>query len=403
MASTVSLPETLICSIRIQLRRPQCRPIPLPRKPLRRYLQTSPPTSRIPSFAFAFDIDGVLVRSSDPLPRAHETLSYLQRNHIPFILLTNGGGKTEAERIEELSHKLGVELDTSMFVQSHTPFALMDEYKDKTVLVVGGDGDKCRHVAESYGYKNVVTPGDILVAHPEIWPFAQQFLPYYKPITRPLPSSISATHPTSSLKIDAIFVYNDPRDWGLDATIILDLLLSSHGILGTTSLRNNDDSLRKRGFQQDNQPTLFYSNPDLWWAAKYHLPRLGQGGFREALEGLWRAVTDGAELKKTVIGKPHQLTYEFAERRLREHRQHLFGGEEGELTRVFMVGDNPESDIRGANEYKSPWNSRWTSCLVRTGVYAGGVPRWTPEVTVEGVEEAVKWAIKDVGWEGEKK
>jgi hypothetical protein len=36
-----------------------------------------------------------------------------------------------------------------MFVQSHTPFADLDEYKDKTVLVVGGDGDSCRAVAET--------------------------------------------------------------------------------------------------------------------------------------------------------------------------------------------------------------------------------------------------------------
>lgn len=35
-----------------------------------------------------------------------------------------------------------------MFIQSHTPFADLDEYKDKTILVVGGDEDKCRVVAE---------------------------------------------------------------------------------------------------------------------------------------------------------------------------------------------------------------------------------------------------------------
>lgn len=49
-----------------------------------------------------------------------------------------------------MSRKLKVPLDASMFVQSHTPFAGLDEYKDKTVLVVGGDGDKCREVAERY-------------------------------------------------------------------------------------------------------------------------------------------------------------------------------------------------------------------------------------------------------------
>jgi ribonucleotide monophosphatase NagD (HAD superfamily) len=93
----------------------------------------------------------VLLRSSDALPRAHKTLSYLQSQRIPFILLTNGGGKHESERVADLSSKLGVTIDSSMFVQSHTPFADMDQYKDKTVMVVGGETDKCRTVAEAYG------------------------------------------------------------------------------------------------------------------------------------------------------------------------------------------------------------------------------------------------------------
>src|SRR5947207_2601458 len=82
-----------------------------------------------------------------------------------------------------------------------------------------------------------------------------------------------------------ILVYNDPRDWGLDATVILDLLLSEKGIMGTVSLKNNNHNLPNRGYLQDGQPKLYYSNPDLWWASSYPLPRLGQGGFREAFEG----------------------------------------------------------------------------------------------------------------------
>lgn len=42
-----------------------------------------------------------------------------------------------------------------MFVQSHTPFADMNDLKDKTVMVVGGVEDKCRRVAEAYGYDNM--------------------------------------------------------------------------------------------------------------------------------------------------------------------------------------------------------------------------------------------------------
>jgi hypothetical protein len=45
-----------------------------------------------------------------------------------------------------------VPLDTSMLVQSHTPFAHLEDYKNKTIMVVGGDKDKCRLVAESYSH-----------------------------------------------------------------------------------------------------------------------------------------------------------------------------------------------------------------------------------------------------------
>ncbi len=138
-----------------------------------RFLQTSNPQNhtQVPNFAFAFEyngliitllrpclqirsIDGVLLRSSKPLPRAHRALSYLQTHRIPFILLTNGGGKTEQERVQQLSQLLEVHLDTSMFVQSHTPFAELAKahakgsLKEKCILVVGGEGDKCRRVAE---------------------------------------------------------------------------------------------------------------------------------------------------------------------------------------------------------------------------------------------------------------
>lgn len=140
-------------------------PVCAPRR--RDYSQSSTPPKPIPDFAFAFEyvplttqllnkqltlysIDGVLLRSHDPIPRAHEALSLLQQQHIPFILLTNGGGKTEAARVEDLQERLKVPLDTSMFVQSHTPFADLEQYKDKTILVLGGEEDKCRLVAEKY-------------------------------------------------------------------------------------------------------------------------------------------------------------------------------------------------------------------------------------------------------------
>lgn len=102
-----------------------------------------------------YSIDGVLLRSSSPIPGASEALNLLHSKNIPFILLTNGGGKHESARVAELSKKLNVPLTEENFVQSHTPFKQLVEgsdtvesLKDKTVLVTGGDGDKCRKVAE---------------------------------------------------------------------------------------------------------------------------------------------------------------------------------------------------------------------------------------------------------------
>lgn len=240
------------------------------------------------------------------------------------------------------------------------------------------------------------------MANPSIWPF-RSFKDYYEKITKPLPKSKDPSDPSRGLKIDAIFVFNDPRDWALDAQIITDILLSSEGVIGTISEKNGRSDLPNRGFQQDGQPHLYFSNPDLWWAAAYHLPRLGQGGFREALEGIWAAVTGGpnkgVELKKTVIGKPYQGTYEFAERQLLRNRVRMFGSDAQQpLRNVYMIGDNPESDICGANSYRSGHGSQWHSILVRTGVYNGGEPAWKPKTIADNVHKAVEWGLNTSKW-----
>lgn len=240
--------------------------------------------------------------------------------------------------------------------------------------------------------------------YPTIWPFNQIFSDYYHKSTRPLPRQVDPTNPSTSLKIDAIFVFNDPRDWALDSQIILDLLLSKDGVIGTYSGKNGDPTLPNNGWQQDNQPALFFSNPDLFWATSYHLPRLGQGGFQASLQGVWDATTNNATLSRTVIGKPFAHTYQYAERVLNKHRAQLLGESmrgASELRRVFMVGDNPESDIRGANEYDSPNGTEWTSVLVsKTGVYRAGMePKYKPQVIVDDVLAAVKWALKEEGWD----
>jgi hypothetical protein len=110
-------------------------------------------------YAFAFDIDGVLIRGGRPIPEAVEAMKMLNGQNeygikVPYIFVTNGGGKTEAERCVQLSQQMEMEVSPGQFICGHTPMREMAE-KYKTVLVVGGEGEKCRVVAEGYGFKDV--------------------------------------------------------------------------------------------------------------------------------------------------------------------------------------------------------------------------------------------------------
>ena len=130
---------------------------------------------RVASYAFCFDIDGVILRGPDTIPEAVQALKLLNGENkynikVPSIFVTNGGGKLELQRAEDLSKRLGTEIRVDQIIQGHTPMRdLVPLYKN--VLVVGGVGNICRHVAESYGFKNVYTPLDILKWNPAVSPY----------------------------------------------------------------------------------------------------------------------------------------------------------------------------------------------------------------------------------------
>lgn len=48
--------------------------------------------------AIAFDYTGVFATSSNALPAAIPALQLLNRHNIPFVILTNAGGRTEKDR-----------------------------------------------------------------------------------------------------------------------------------------------------------------------------------------------------------------------------------------------------------------------------------------------------------------
>merc|ERR1712169_11529 len=301
------------------------------------------------SFVFAFDIDGVLVRGGKAIPEAIEAMKVLygQNEHgvaIPHIFLTNGGGKTEEERCGDLSRQLQRDIKPGQFICGHTPMREMaDTYG--TVLVVGGEGEKCRQVAEGYGFKDVVTPGDIIKHNSATTPFRKLTTEEHEN---------SRERDFTDVVIDAVFVFADSRDWAGDIQIMLDLAMSQGGKLGT----------RSETF--DEGPPFYFSHNDVVWSAAHEHVRLGMGALRRMFEVTFRDLTGGkGKLNTHAFGKPQVSTFEFASRLMTQWRSTEHGLAAPPST-VYFVGDTPESDIRGTNAVNEKADNDWYSILVKT-------------------------------------
>ncbi|KAF4123031.1 to phosphatidyl synthase [Geosmithia morbida] len=329
-------------------------------------------------FVFAFDIDGVLVRGGEPIPEAIEAMKMLDGENewnvaVSHIFLTNGGGKSEEQRCEDLSKQLGRAIDPAQFICGHTPMRELSE-KYKTVLVVGGEGEACRKVAESYGFEDVVTPGDIIKFNSATAPFRN---------LTPEEYANSRIRDFENVVIDAIFVFADSRDWASDIQIMVDLAMSKAGHVGTVS-----DTF-------DEGPPVYFSHNDIVWSAAHQHVRLGMGALRRMFEVIFKDLTKGkGKLRTHAFGKPQVSTFQFASRFMNNWRAREHGLVPPPKT-IYFVGDTPESDICGTNAVNEVSKDDWYSILVKTGVYRDGTePTYKPRIIVDTVLDAVKHGIE---------
>jgi HAD superfamily hydrolase (TIGR01456 family) len=220
--------------------------------------------------------------------------------------------------------------------------ALAEYYK--TVLVVGGEGYKCREVAEQYGFEDIVVPNDIIAWDPTIAPY-RVFTEEERKTSRP--------RDFSKTNIEAIMVFSDSRDYATDIQIIMDLLQSENGRFGTRAA----DPVSQR-------IPIYFSQGDMLCPTEHPFPRMSQGAFRIGLEAMYKSLT-GVELERVVYGKPELATYKYADEVIASWMETIHNDEKLPAN-IYMIGDNPASDIVGGNMYG------WNTCLVRTGVFQGG-------------------------------
>ncbi|KAF9935898.1 hypothetical protein BGZ67_002883 [Mortierella alpina] len=328
-------------------------------------------------FNIVFDIDGVLIKGKRVIPQTRRALELLHENNIPYIFLTNGGGVRESEKADQLSKKLGIQVNPDHLIVSHSPMrALVPQYQNSNIMVVGGTGNACKDVAEYYGFNHVFTPKELHEADPSVCPISTC-------TEEPSPLDKSVLEKIEK-PVDAVMVFHDSEDWGRDLQVCLDALVSKGGALGTIKTPEALHATKQ-------SVPIYFSNPDVVWSNEYPVPRFGQGSFKMCLEKVYQHLT-GQELEYTSFGKPLNTTYKYAEALL-DKIAPLQAGLDGQPSKrtVYAVGDNPYADIAGANGYG------WNSVLVKTGVY---MPKGFENhhlhpatAVVDHVEDAVRWII----------
>ncbi|KAL8257625.1 hypothetical protein R6Q59_029666 [Mikania micrantha] len=318
-----------------------------------------------PSFGIAFDIDGVILRGRSPIGDSPKALRRLyddsgnSRLKIPYLFLTNGGGIPESRRAKELSQLLGVNIDP---IQCCNMILFVLVFRLENELVVATGKGEPAVVMSEYGFKKAISLDEYASYFNSIDPLSP-----YKTWTAKQPCNEQRESSERVLNFDvttervkAAFVVSDPVDWGRDIQVLCDILRSG-GLPGEKS---------------ENQPHMYFAADDLEYQAVFPFERLGMGAFRIALESIFNSIHH-KPLKYTSFGKPNPFVYKNAESILMQLDQSLtsdadLNGEYKDMKSqhfktLYMTGDNPSVDIKGARQAGHPW----FSILTRTGVFRG--------------------------------
>ncbi|CAN1747271.1 Uncharacterized protein YKR070W [Linum perenne] len=347
------------------------------------------------SFGIAFDIDGVILGGRDPIGGSPRALRRLYGDSgclkVPFVFLTNGGGIPENRRASELSKLLGVKILPSQILQGHSPFRnLLKRYEHQLIIATGkGEPDV---VMSEYGFKNVLSLDDYASLFENIDPVSQYKRWASKEVMDSSGPSRSIVQRCDihSESVKAVFVVSDPVDWGRDIQVICDILRSG-GVIG-----------QKNG----SQPSLYLAADDLEYQANAILlqaafpsKRLGMGAFRIALESVFNRIHH-SPLEYVSFGKPNPFVFKNAEVVLNQFQpdDQYDGFKECQeppafpLETLYMIGDNPCVDVKGANQTGRPW----FSILTRTGVFRGehNHTEFPADLVVETVEDAVDYILR---------
>ena len=366
----------------------------------------APPTTAPRDFGVVFDIDGVLCRGETLIPGAVDAVKKVSRvvcgvgkqmkkrgdggaqlrfvlpdaNTLPFIppqlltasvpfcFVTNQGWLSESDRAALLSRQLGLAVPPDACVLAHS--ALTEdagEINPGLVLVSGRCRTNAADIVRGYGYVNVRTIEEYSAALPHLNPLKHAGVGASAP---PSDGDDDASLAWARQPVAAIFLVETPADWHDDLQVMVDVLRSADGVPGSCVEKVAPAAATTSTTTTIHQTVKLYCcNFDFFFAAEHPLPRFGPGAFLTALRALYAAATGGRDLHVIAHGKPHRPAYVVAEHKLARRAAALMSSSSSPppFKHIYAIGDNPASDVRGANAAGGPWRS----VLVRSGVWNG--------------------------------
>lgn len=357
------------------------------------------------------DIDGVVLKGGKPYEWSKDAIHRLWDNDVPFVFVTNGTYSSK-NLIDNLSNILELPFTNDHVMVAPSPCHDLVEYHDKRVLVCC-QNDSVGLITE-LGFTNALTISELSEIFPEL-----DYVDHEKRkrLLESVPTSEMLEKRRNFQPIEAILLLGEPINWECSLQILLDVLMTS------------GDPRSQFKFVPKPHLPLIACNKDLTFKGAASLPRFGHGAFLNCLESIYLKVTNNVLEYKNLMGKPYMVTYEYAQNHIQKQSKN---GQT--INKFFIIGDNPEVDIRGANLYKDYFankskcqkqliieknippllNSNFKvrkpveSILVCTGVYNPqndlkspcinyfDNPLDIPDVTVNNLMDSVDYILKNV-------
>lgn len=335
------------------------------------------------------DIDGVLKLGSVPIPKAKEGIELLRKFKIPFTLVTNDGGDLESVKANKYTKILGLNKEYSFkeneVVLATTPMIsvikkdiLNNRYNNKIPFVFGSGN--IHRLMKCNGITKYIT--DIEYSAIYFYNMGFNTVAHLIPVKEKIKNEVSKRlnmDLNKQISISSIFQVSDVLRWELPLQICCDILISKNGLPGTI-----------RSIDNKYQVPYHLSLDEIDYKDKFILPRYAGGAFFSSVQFLFDKMYK-RKIQYQLYGKPSPKVFDYAINVINK-KVNKIGKSLGNL---YMIGDTPQTDIKGANNYERDGKGIY-SILVRTGMFKGGIndKKNPAKKVVDNFYEAIRFILK---------